>query len=976
MMASGRKASTYEVGTFGLLHDRIEDQVAAYSQDPEKQFKERRTLVHISSEDRDTRLYPNPNHFVIELPRVFYNVKSVRCISSEFLNTELTIRSIPPEDSNQALVFADSDYGTLMSSAQSRLQVADQQPYDLTSNDFLNHMYWNQSDQSLKLFFVFEGSYIMASTSTPSAYPICRILKQTGLKMYYSTTQYVPSSWDSLGGQLAGQFSADCSVWNETHMRLRPIYKTYTCNSVTWTASRTGVTALLFMRTGGNELMWYIGPSAFLTAAMLLVVHAEDGTLRFSDGRVFVPASSDLAPSGVSVWEKASVVTSSPALCAHLPAGTVASDDMLSLGWQSSRWLSGNPVIPVANEFMTIRSFTFHSQLWTRVGARGFTTVQNGQTLVGTALPDGTVTMNGEIILYPNPTSNVESIQMFYDGSTYAMKMDSFLVYEDGVVQRINTVAVYEQANVQLLTYNLAPGIYDYNQVATAIRNIEIPVAPYTYASSLQADIAFDHTLITRRLQFRLQSPFSFALLGIAGNVDDISDMDCVFLTLDQDMPVLPGLMNQIVHLDLVSAGGVNVVVNNASMTLLSAQDLTGCFCARRVLPNVYMVQLNCRLKYPLLCSARFGGQVDVSMNALIDWSMDAPSILPDLSCSADTPVTTMSSLRPDSSEPILVREFIPEPPFTRAVCAAPHGLRTGSQVSFQDPTARQVVTTDIKIPLRTVTLFSSTATKMHCAGLVLDVKLDSAMPYAPAQLWLCSPTQMLTLIQDSTRRFVFASVSATAMLVIESIFPMTILPAIAISPLRELNVIGTCKPVSRTTRNTSFRYMGTDFSVLPLTQNPHGFRVTVNDDTSFLLPFTMMSMTLSSPLVARSLLPTRGTALSRDSHLLLCSPQLPAMTDLHNSNIFAKIRCSGDFLSPLIDAHVASLYVPSTYVTLDHILFEVRRPSLHLADLREQNYSITIAIVESIDTLRNSGLDTRRGHVADTSFRNFLVQA
>lgn len=65
-----------------------------------RSFKERRSYVNINSAYRDKTRYPNPNDYVMPLPRTFVNVKRVNLVSTEFTNTETTIRALPASEAN------------------------------------------------------------------------------------------------------------------------------------------------------------------------------------------------------------------------------------------------------------------------------------------------------------------------------------------------------------------------------------------------------------------------------------------------------------------------------------------------------------------------------------------------------------------------------------------------------------------------------------------------------------------------------------------------------------------------------------------------------------------------------------------------------------------------------------------------------------------------------------------------------------
>ena len=76
----------FTMGASGNIHSGDQAGIERYR-------KEIRTLVHVDSRDRDVTQYPLPNHFRLNLPRPFTNVKSVRLKSVEFPNTAAVINS-------------------------------------------------------------------------------------------------------------------------------------------------------------------------------------------------------------------------------------------------------------------------------------------------------------------------------------------------------------------------------------------------------------------------------------------------------------------------------------------------------------------------------------------------------------------------------------------------------------------------------------------------------------------------------------------------------------------------------------------------------------------------------------------------------------------------------------------------------------------------------------------------------------------
>lgn len=79
----------------------------------ERTFKTRKTLVNIDSRDRDITIYPDENHYKIELNRQFTNVKMIQLRSTEFPNSEQLIRESPPSRANNKIYWNNLNDGTV-----------------------------------------------------------------------------------------------------------------------------------------------------------------------------------------------------------------------------------------------------------------------------------------------------------------------------------------------------------------------------------------------------------------------------------------------------------------------------------------------------------------------------------------------------------------------------------------------------------------------------------------------------------------------------------------------------------------------------------------------------------------------------------------------------------------------------------------------------------------------------------------------
>lgn len=88
-------------------------QQQAEEETEERTFKTRKTLVNIDSRDRDISIYPDENHYKIELNRQFTNVKMVQLRSTEFPNSEQLIRESPPSRANNKIYWNNINDGTV-----------------------------------------------------------------------------------------------------------------------------------------------------------------------------------------------------------------------------------------------------------------------------------------------------------------------------------------------------------------------------------------------------------------------------------------------------------------------------------------------------------------------------------------------------------------------------------------------------------------------------------------------------------------------------------------------------------------------------------------------------------------------------------------------------------------------------------------------------------------------------------------------
>jgi hypothetical protein len=71
-----------------------------------------RTLLHIDSRSRDKSIYPRPNHYKVQLPKAFCNIKRISLRSTEFPNSTQLIRDTPLAQANNLIVWQDDDDST------------------------------------------------------------------------------------------------------------------------------------------------------------------------------------------------------------------------------------------------------------------------------------------------------------------------------------------------------------------------------------------------------------------------------------------------------------------------------------------------------------------------------------------------------------------------------------------------------------------------------------------------------------------------------------------------------------------------------------------------------------------------------------------------------------------------------------------------------------------------------------------------
>ena len=95
--------------------------------------QELHTYIHIDSRDRDQAIYPNPNHYRLQLKRNFTNIKEVKLKSTEFPNTQQLIRSTPLSQANNRVFWNIENDGD-------QLYVATLQPGSYAADTFAREL--------------------------------------------------------------------------------------------------------------------------------------------------------------------------------------------------------------------------------------------------------------------------------------------------------------------------------------------------------------------------------------------------------------------------------------------------------------------------------------------------------------------------------------------------------------------------------------------------------------------------------------------------------------------------------------------------------------------------------------------------------------------------------------------------------------------------------------------------------------------
>jgi len=64
---------------------------------------DRESIISIDTRYRDTNTFPEPNHVIMPFGKIFYNVKQIKLVSTEFPNTDQVIRNTPVELKNNTV---------------------------------------------------------------------------------------------------------------------------------------------------------------------------------------------------------------------------------------------------------------------------------------------------------------------------------------------------------------------------------------------------------------------------------------------------------------------------------------------------------------------------------------------------------------------------------------------------------------------------------------------------------------------------------------------------------------------------------------------------------------------------------------------------------------------------------------------------------------------------------------------------------
>jgi hypothetical protein len=64
---------------------------------------DRESIISIDTRYRDTNTFPEPNHVIMPFGKIFYNIKQIKLVSTEFPNTDQVIRNTPVELKNNTV---------------------------------------------------------------------------------------------------------------------------------------------------------------------------------------------------------------------------------------------------------------------------------------------------------------------------------------------------------------------------------------------------------------------------------------------------------------------------------------------------------------------------------------------------------------------------------------------------------------------------------------------------------------------------------------------------------------------------------------------------------------------------------------------------------------------------------------------------------------------------------------------------------
>ncbi|NDC95549.1 hypothetical protein EB077_09620, partial [bacterium] len=71
----------YDNNMYTKVFDKSTSSPLSIIQEPDLQYQDRIQYLFVTSSDRDTGAYPNPNHYAIKFPKEFKNIKEIELVN-------------------------------------------------------------------------------------------------------------------------------------------------------------------------------------------------------------------------------------------------------------------------------------------------------------------------------------------------------------------------------------------------------------------------------------------------------------------------------------------------------------------------------------------------------------------------------------------------------------------------------------------------------------------------------------------------------------------------------------------------------------------------------------------------------------------------------------------------------------------------------------------------------------------------------